>query len=83
MGMSDGMNTYNFSTNLDAMADLAKPESVMIDLAKPESGRLLFWERVGAFRPPSGAGFCTSKRAECLCAAYTIDAPALRFRSFE
>jgi hypothetical protein len=95
MGMSDGMNTYNFSANLDAMADLAKPEGggdcfvmigfakpgvVMIDLAKPESGRLLFWERVGAFRPPSGAGFCTSERAECLCAAYTIDAPALRFR---
>ena len=104
--MGDGMNTCNFSTNLDAMADHAKPEAVMIDLvkpealakpevdmiylakpegvmsalAKPESGRLLFWERVGAFRPPSGAGFCTSERAECLCASYTIDAPALRFR---
>ena len=62
------------------MSDLAKTEVVMIDLAKPESGRLLFWERVGAFRPPSGAGFCTSERAECLCASYTIDAPALRFR---
>ena len=104
--MGDGMNTCNFSTNLDAMADHAKPEAVMIDLvntealaktevvmidlvkpegvmsalAKPESGRLLFWERVGTFRPPSGAGFCTSERAECLCASYTIDAPALRFR---
>ena len=88
--MGDGMNTCNFSTNLDAMADHAKPEAVMIDLvkpegvmsalAKPESGRLLFWERVGAFSPPSGAGFCTSERAECLCASYTIDAPALRFR---
>ena len=62
------------------MIDLVKPEGVMIALAKPESGRLLFWERVGAFRPPSGAGFCTSERAECLCASYTIDAPALRFR---
>ena len=88
--MGDGMNTCNFSTNLDAMADLAKPGAVMIDLAKPgavmidlakpESGRLLFWERVGAFRPPSGAGFCTSERAERGCGAYAIDWSALRFR---
>ena len=57
-----------------------KPEVVMIDLAKPESGRLLFWERVKALRPPSGVGLNTSERAECLCAAYMIDAPALKFR---
>ena len=80
MVMGDGMNTCNFSTNLDAMADLAKPGAVMIDLAKPESGRLLFWEHVGAFRPPSGAGFCTSERAERGCDAYAIDWSALRFR---
>ena len=58
----------------------AKPAVDMSDLAKPESGRLLFWVRVEAFRPPSGAGLCTSERADCLCASYTIDPPALRFR---
>lgn len=52
----------------------------MIDLAKPESGGIVFVERVGAFRPPLGAGFCTSERSECQRVAYTIDAPALRFR---
>ena len=58
----------------------AKPAVDMLDLAKPKSGRLLFWVRVEAFCPPSGAGLCTSERADCLCAAYTIDPPALRFR---
>ena len=37
MVMGDGMNTCNFSTNLDAMADHAKPEAVMIDLVNTEA----------------------------------------------